>query len=592
MGRLLISFATVISRIVLLFLFNDNHVFTVSSFHFPRTLSQLSTASLRENMISGMRINVAPYSDPRRSRNANRLWMTASDEDKPKRYEDMSITELLNELQKQDIRISPTASRQDLICMLAEKSNKEKKKMEASKRKPSTPSMNAERRQERELGDESYVKTKRARRRQQTTQEEIYHRKSRKPQRSISKRQRRRQRNQSNDSILGDAFQEIIPTARKAQNWSVKAVDGLGKVVQSRADELGDRISRIKESSWETEDDVDEDGVREADWYYVSKDKVETVTSDASKNKGKAKQSMQNEALDEKYNKRARRRPRRPGRVRRDNEPIDIEKEVQRISDLDYTSNRNPLLLPPKLEGVQYFPNLDDSSSNTQASKQIELPLEPINEARDKIDGSPETLPKSKRRNRDRSKTKKKAYTVYPSEDENSDLEELYGQAAADAIDSIGEFLADVAGGDFDAYNRTMDSNKNDRGPKRRNRRVVKRRYWKDKLAERVDYALGVHEDGKYYKSWEEQMQKERQRESKGNDPISIFYGNQKKNRNPRKREGPFWEQDGNLMALLFGRDSHGKKVQFDVSMICFFRQKYDYIYLLTKFLEIGRGGF
>ena len=129
----------------------------------------------------------------------------------------------------------------------------------------------------------------------------MYLRKSRKPQKSRNKRQRRRQRNQSNDSILDDAFHEIIPTARKAQSWSVKAADRLGKVVQSRADELGDRIRRIKESSWETEGDVDEDGVREADWYYVSKEKVETVTSDSSKNNGKARQSMQNDELDKKY---------------------------------------------------------------------------------------------------------------------------------------------------------------------------------------------------------------------------------------------------------------------------------------------------
>lgn len=568
MGMVLRSLlATIVTRIALLFLLKDNHVFTVSSFHFPRSISKISTVSLPEEMIPPMRNNIASYPDPRRSRNTNRLWMTASDEDKPKRYEDMSITELLNEVQKQDIRISPTASRQDLIRMLAEKSNEEKKRMDASNRK-SSPSFDAERIQERKLGDESYGKTKRARRRQQSTQEEeIYLRKSRKPQKSRNKRQRRRQRNQSNDSILDDAFQEIIPTARKAQSWSVKAADRLGKVVQSRADELGDRISRIKESSWETEDDVDEDGVREADWYYVSKEKVETVTSDSSKNNGKARQSMQNDELDKKYSKRARRRPRRPGRVSRNNESIDIEKEVQRISDLDDTSNRNSLLLPPRLEGVQYFPNLQEPSSNDQVSKQIEFPVEPINEEKDKIDDSPETLPKSKRRNRDRSRTTKKAYTVYPSEDESSDLQELYGQAAAGAIDSLGEFLADVAGGDFDAYNKTIDTNRNERDPKRRKRRVVKRRYWKDKLAERVDYALGVYEDGKYYKSWEEQMEKERQRESKGTDPISIFYGNQKKNRNVRKREGPFWEQDGNLMALLFGRDSHGKKVRFDVSM-------------------------
>ena len=52
-----------------------------------------------------------------------------------------------------------------------------------------------------------------------------------------------------------------------------------------------------------------------------------------------------------------------------------------------------------------------------------------------------------------------------------------------------------------------------------------------------------------------------RERESKGNDPILIFYGKRKqKKRRRSKAVGPFWDEYGSLMSLLFDRNSDGQQ--------------------------------
>eukprot|EP01083_Nonionella_stella_P205955 749528_1 len=71
-------------------------------------------------------------------------------------------------------------------------------------------------------------------------------------------------------------------------------------------------------------------------------------------------------------------------------------------------------------------------------------------------------------------------------------------------------------------------------------------------MSERVDYALGLHENSKYYKRWEEKLKNEMEVE-RGNDPMSIFEGRQKKRRRP-KNDIPFWETEGSFKSLFFGR--------------------------------------
>jgi hypothetical protein len=68
--------------------------------------------------------------------------------------------------------------------------------------------------------------------------------------------------------------------------------------------------------------------------------------------------------------------------------------------------------------------------------------------------------------------------------------------------------------------------------------------YWKDKLEEQLDYALGIHEQGKHYKRWQQDM-RSHQRQSPG--LINL---------NSRIRKA-FWEEDGNIMAVLLGKKKH-----------------------------------
>jgi hypothetical protein len=283
---------------------------------------------------------------------------------------------------------------------------------------------------------------------------------------------------------------------------------------------------------------------------------------------------------------------------------------------------RELLALPPKLEHVVYVPNLNQDSNKEQRDLLQDVIYYPQDTNTNNEDVAPNSTsdrngdaidadacieddddakdekqhprseprkrssPRSARQKRNSSNGTKKIYSVYPKDEEALDFEELYGSTAAGAIDTIGEFLADVAGGDYsrgrgtarttggindtrrgEMHNETAASTARDH-PRRDKKQRSGRRYWKDRLAERVDYALGVHEDGKYYQSWQNQLDRQKAREVDGkNDPISIFYDKQKK-RLGREHDAPFWEQDGNLVSVLFGRPPSGKELTFNVRTV------------------------
>jgi hypothetical protein len=172
----------------------------------------------------------------------------------------------------------------------------------------------------------------------------------------------------------------------------------------------------------------------------------------------------------------------------------------------------------------------------------------------------------------------------------------MYGKVAADAIDSVGNLMTDVVegkywdsntnsnqrkrrnqnqnsngdncdNGDGDSESDTSQSHyQNGRGKSFQKRSRKRKRHWRDRLAEKFDYALGVHEEGKYYQTWEEKLERQKRSEV-GNDPVSIFYGNQKRDHGPKKNVA-FWDEDGSLMSLLFGRSPTGQKLlAFKVSV-------------------------
>jgi len=96
---------------------------------------------------------------------------------------------------------------------------------------------------------------------------------------------------------------------------------------------------------------------------------------------------------------------------------------------------------------------------------------------------------------------------------------------------------------------RTSARNKNDSS---RDRTTS----WKDRLEERLDSMLGVHEGGEYYNRWAGQEDIEKESEG-GNDAFSVAQGRAPKRKRhgkkKRKYDRPFWEQE-NLIGALFGK--------------------------------------
>ena len=168
-----------------------------------------------------------------------------------------------------------------------------------------------------------------------------------------------------------------------------------------------------------------------------------------------------------------------------------------------------------------------------------------------------------------------------------------------DALDYWGEKLADFADrimwGKFDAPSSssqaerstapfstarsstragtTTGGSSSSRSDTSSTRRPHSRRHWKDRMEERLDSMLGIHENGKYYDSWM-QRQRDQVRAAEGTDPVSYARGRARATTKGRPRGGggggfsknddkPLWEQEGTLWTLLFGRGSAGQKLAF-----------------------------
>ena len=95
------------------------------------------------------------------------------------------------------------------------------------------------------------------------------------------------------------------------------------------------------------------------------------------------------------------------------------------------------------------------------------------------------------------------------------------------------------------------------------------RKHWKDRLEERLDSLLGIHEEGPFYNNWAERSAAENQRNSEAGgddyDAFSVAQGRRRPKSRPRRRpkhrassnpreEKPFWEQgNANPISMLFG---------------------------------------
>jgi hypothetical protein len=164
---------------------------------------------------------------------------------------------------------------------------------------------------------------------------------------------------------------------------------------------------------------------------------------------------------------------------------------------------------------------------------------------------------------------RKRVYSPYTT----SGFEDPAAAAAAaaadddrDVVDHVADFLADTADkfmwGKFD--DKVPRQKKSDFTPNPRPRpRKQQPRHWKDRLEERLDSMMGLHEDGDFYTKWAAREEQEK-REEGGNDVFSVAQGRQPKKRQKRIYDKPFWEEEGNLISLLFGRNKSGGNLFFE----------------------------
>jgi hypothetical protein len=143
-----------------------------------------------------------------------------------------------------------------------------------------------------------------------------------------------------------------------------------------------------------------------------------------------------------------------------------------------------------------------------------------------------------------------------------------------DVVDKVSEFLANAADklmwGKFDKNppmatepaNTPPNPQRPDEEPRARpsSHNSKNRKHWKDRLEERLDSMLGLHEDGAFYNRWTAQAnQKADGRDTGPTDAVSHARGRQVRRKRPKSSDKPFWEEEGNLLALLLGRTRNGK---------------------------------
>ena len=455
---------------------------------------------------------------------------------------ELSINQLLILLEKYNITIPPGATKDQLVDILIRSQLKNVNQNRRVKDEEQIPLWEQRRRQRLEqsvyTNTSATTNTNQPRRRSKSSSHSS----------SLPKMKQRPQRRERNyDSFKWDDV-DLESTSRIAKRLGSTAANA----AKYATNDFSNRMKHIVKTIYDPKDVVDENGIRDARWKYVYKN-VEMTKDDM-----RQKQRQRNTAF--KTNRRTMKRSldkngknEYPG-VKTTRTTTDARKNNDSVSSSVVNA------LPPILNDTEYFPDISNKFSkhgkNPTITNVTQNATDPVTNQRD-----------TRRKDRQSYDAKKKVYSVYPikeGDQEQKELEDLYGEAIVSAIDTVGEFVADVTEGRYwgntTGIGSSVSSNRTTSKTMKESSSTSKphkKRYWRDRLTERVDYALGVHEDGKYYRSWQDQLEREKSQE-RGNDAVSIFYGRQKKDRGP-KRPVAFWEEDGSLMSLFFGRTPDGK---------------------------------
>ena len=345
--------------------------------------------------------------------------------------------------------------------------------------------------------------------------------------RHVRRRQQRTERTPSPSSLKD----RVVAQSSKLPRPTRRTIESLRPGLSNVASKAARQANQWKRSVSEYLS-VDEEGVREAEWYYESKDDpidVKAVPMRPKKVTPPPRQST----------------PRSQPKPRR--RPVDGVRRVaptrpnkeQKMTNISY-------LLPPS--GARQIPDLQDDKTESKAKKRKEPP-------------------QTRRR---------QVYNPYGSDPvDTRDPFDRFGDAIADAAEAV---IWGPLEGDQEADDGGKESVRRRRPEKKHS---SKARFWKDRMEEQIDYMLGIHDDESSYDNWENEVGGERQHTERSNK----FINDAKKKKQSKKL--PIWEEEGSLVSLLFGRRPSGGQLKLER----FFEQEIGTNVLTKLISSIMKGG-
>ena len=327
------------------------------------------------------------------------------------------------------------------------------------------------------------------------------------------RRSRRRHRRQQDHPThrIGTLFSQstIVRRAAETAKEFPRRISRLKPVTTAIPGRISQTVTRqVKRVGRKVNDMLvaeDEDGIREPIWYYSATDVVEISEN---REHHKNEQTRRNG-------------PSGPERAR--------EPTREQVKPISRKSRQSMYQLP-----TQSVVNVPFTGTHAYRQNTREPPRASSHQARN---------PRS---------TRRRIYSPY-----GEVKSPAFDDDGKDMIDRFGDFVADKAEEVLWGPDSTKGGDdQKQKGPKKSS----KARYWKDRLAEQFDYALGLHDDGKYYNRWEVELKEGKQgTKQPGSKRWAKQSGNQRNN-----GDVPVWEEEGNLISLLFGRRPSGGQLSFE----------------------------
>ena len=282
---------------------------------------------------------------------------------------------------------------------------------------------------------------------------------------------------------------------------------------------------------------VDEEGVREAEWFCESNSKPIDVTAVRMQRPKKTTSSKSR------------------SNARRFSKSLQEKDAVQNV--------KKTIITPPgRSKSVINYPYLLSPAKT---------------EPRQELGGSPSGSSSPKDERAGSNSRRRRVYNPYGTAGvvDTRDALDRFGEAVADAAET-------VIWGSIDE----SDDGARDNGIGRRRstkKRASKARFWKDRIEEQVDYFLGIHDNESEYNNWEKEVGAERQHVNLPKKSVSSDVPQQRK----KSKKVPIWEEEGSLVSLLFGRRPSGGQLKLEK----FFEQEVGTTLLTNMISSVVKGG-